>query len=368
MNTSEGFQPAWTSAPGDTIVDILRERDITEAMFASLMGLTTEETNKLLQGHSTVTITVARQLVRALGASVAFWMSRDFQYRQDAKRLQEGEAGWLRQLPLGDMIKFGWLNPPPHPAEELAACLRFFNVSGVPEWRENYGSLQEMAAFRSSPSFDSRHGSVAAWLRQGEIEAGAIPCRPWHPEGFQGSLGQIRSLTRQKDPYRFIPALQEACSENGVAVVIVRSPSGCRASGATRFVSNDKAILQLSFRYLTDDHFWFTFFHEAGHLLLHGKRHLFSATLEGQRPWILEGAEVPVTEEEEEANRFAADTLIPQEFQSELLTITAEMRQVIRFAHRVGVSPGIVVGQLQHLDRVGHDHMNRLKRRFVWQD
>ena len=368
MTGSEGFQPDWTSAPGGTIVDILQERNIPEVGFASFLGLTAEDTNDLLRGRSTVTITVARQLTRVLGASVEFWMSRDFQYRQDARRLQEGEEGWLRQLPLGDMIKFGWLSPPPHPSEELAACLRFFAVSSVPEWRKNYGSLQEMAAFRSSPSFDSRHGAIAAWLRQGEIEAEEIECQPWHPERFQETLSHIRSLTRQKDPNLFIPTLQKGCSENGVAVVIVRSPSGCRASGATRFVSKNKAILQLSFRYLTDDHFWFTFFHEAGHLLLHGEKHFFSAILEGQRPWILEGPEVPLTEEEQEANRFAADTLIPGEFQPELLEIPTEGREVIRFARRVGVSPGITVGQLQHHGRIGYHQMNGLKRRFAWQD
>ena len=373
MKTSEGFQPDWASAPGDTIFDILRERDISEAGFASLMGLTTEDTNELLLGQSTVTITVARQLVRTLGSSVEFWMSRDYQYRQDAKRLHEGEEAWLRQLPLGDMIKFGWLSPPPHPSEELAACLRFFAASSVPEWGKKYGNLQEMATFMSTPTFDSRHGAVAAWLRQGEVEAEEIECKSWQAERFQKSLSRIRSLTRQKDPNRFIPTLQKACSENGVAVVIVRSPTGCRASGATRFISNDKAILQLSFRYLTDDHFWFTFFHEAGHLIRHGERHFFSAALEGHGHWIIEApeapsVEVPVTEEEREANQFAADTLIPREFQPELLEIPVEGREVMRFSYRVGVSPGIIVGQLQHLGRVGYDQLNELKRRFVWQD
>ena len=332
------------------------------------MDLTAEGVSDLLRGRSTVTIAVARRLSNVLGASVEYWMSRDYQYRQDSRRFHEVEEEWLRQLPLGDMIKFEWLSPPPLPSEELAACLRFFGVSSVLEWRENYGGLQEMVVFRLSPSFDSRHESVAAWLRQGEIEAERIECRPWHPGRFRESLSQIRTLTRQKYPARFIPALQEVCSEHGVAVVVVRSPSGCRASGATRFITNKKAILQLSFRYLTDDHFWFTFFHEAGHLILHGEKHFFSSLLEGQKPWILEGTEVPVSEEEQDANHFAATTLIPQEFQRELLTVPTDGKALIRFAHRIGVSPGVVVGQLQHYGRVGYDQLNGLKRRFAWQD
>ena len=368
MSTSEGFQPDWSSAPGETITDILEEREISNESFASSMGLSQEKTDDLLQGRSTVTINVARLLTGVLGASVEFWMSRDYQYRQDSKRLQEDEVGWLRKLPLGDMIRFGWLSPPPLPSEELAACLRFFNASSVVEWREKYSSLQGSAAFRSSPSFDSREESVAAWLRQGEIEAARMECRPWHAARFQESLNQLRTLTRQKDPGLFLPALQSVCSENGVAVVIVRSPSGCRASGATRFMTNDKAILQLSFRYLTDDHFWFTFFHEAGHLILHGQRQFFTSALGTQRPWILEGADVPTTEEEQEANQFAATALIPREFQHDLSILTPNHRAVIRFANRVGVSPGVVVGQMQHHGRIGYDQLNGLKRRFTWQD
>ena len=332
------------------------------------MGISLEDTTDLLQGRSTVTLTLARRLTRTLGASVEYWMARDYQYRRDSRRLHEEEEAWLRELPLADMIKFGWLSPPPLPSEELASCLRFFRVSSVLEWKETYRSLQEFAAFRSSASFDSSHESISAWLRQGEIEAERIQCGPWHSARFSECLTELRSLTRQKNPHKFIPALQAACSENGVAVVVVRAPSGCRASGAIRFVTNEKAILQLSFRHLTDDQFWFTFFHEAGHLILHGQRHFFTSTLEGQRPWMLEGIGVPVSDEEQEANRFAAHSLVPQEFQRELFTVPLNALAVVRFAHRVGVSPGVVVGQLQHHGRIGFDQLNRLKRRFTWED
>ena len=138
-------------------------------------------------------------------------------------------------------------------------------------------------------------------------------------------------------------------------MAIVRAPRGCRASGATRFLSANKALLMLSFRYLSDDHFWFTFFHEGGHLLLHSEKSLF-----------LEGADMPSSREEEEANDFAARALIPLEFQPLLAGLNADARGVIRFARQVGVSPGIVVGQLQHLGRVDRGQLNGLKRRFRW--
>jgi Zn-dependent peptidase ImmA (M78 family) len=113
----------------------------------------------------------------------------------------------------------------------------------------------------------------------------------------------------------------------------------------------------LSFRHLSDDHFWFTFFHEAGHLLLHGERGVF-----------LEGDDTPSNGEEEEANKFAACILVPPEFQSSFLNLRADARTVIRFAMRAGIAPGIVVGQLQHLDHLRHNQLNRLKRYYVWEE
>ena len=143
-------------------------------------------------------------------------MSRDYQYRENSSRVKEVERTWLRQLPLGDMVKFGWLSPRPFRRMSwLIACV-FLPVGSISEWRNNYGRLQEMAAFRSSLAFDSQHEAVAAWLRQGEIEASDIDCQDWSPEGFQESLNEVRPLTRVKDPERFVPTLQEICSKNGL--------------------------------------------------------------------------------------------------------------------------------------------------------
>ena len=188
MNQNNGFSPEWASAPGETIVDILHERNLSLTEFAHFMDETLEYTTDLIEGRATITIGIARRLERLLGGSVEFWMSRDFQYRHDTARLHAADHEWLAELPLGDMIKFGWITPVPHPSAEMAACLRFFRVPSVPAWRQMYADLREMVAFRTSPSFDSRPAAVAAWLRQGEIEGEAIDCNPWDPEHFERSL------------------------------------------------------------------------------------------------------------------------------------------------------------------------------------
>src|SRR5207249_2328219 len=164
-------------------------------------------------------------------------------------------------------------------------------------------------------------GALAAWLRQGELQAQAVACDPWDEAKFRAVLPTLRRLTRQKDPARFIPELVASCAACGVAVVVLKAPTGCRASGATRFISSEKALLLLSFRYLSDDHFWFTFFHEAGHLLLHNRDAL-----------VLEGVDMTSIEKENEADDFAARLLIPDDFRAAMLSLPLNGIQVIRFA------------------------------------
>src|SRR5207245_1978902 len=102
---------------------------------------------------------------------------------------------------------------------------------------------------RTSPSFPSQPGPVAAWIRQGEIASSSIQCKPWNAASFEAALPSIRRLTRQKHPHVFLPELVRSCAEHGVAVAVVRAPSRSRASGATHFLSPQRALLLLSFRY-----------------------------------------------------------------------------------------------------------------------
>ena len=349
------FDPDWASPPGDTIADILHSRGMSVDDLANETGASAAKIDSVIQGRETITIGLARSLEKAIGAPREFWISRDFQYRRQAAKLTGASEAWIRKMPISDMIRFGWLKTAPRPIDEVTECLRYFDVSSVQAWHDRYDAVLEAVAFRTSPTFDSWPAATAAWLRQGEIEAEKVACAQWDRDGFSTSLGEIRKLTRLKRPRVFLPALQRLAAGHGVAVAIVRLPAGCRASGATRFLSNEKALLLLSFRHLSDDHFWFSFFHEAGHLLLHGGR-----------KWILEGTGGVVDDHEREANDFAANILIPSGCREAFGTLKPNTYQVVRFARQIGISPGLVVGQMQHHGIVDYSQLNGLKRRYSW--
>ena len=351
------FKPTWTSPPGETIIDILETKGLSVEDLAKLMGRHTDFLHQVIQGRVALTIELAGELHKTIGGSVNFWMSRDSNYRSTSSSRTSNVSEWLSSLPLSDMVRFGWLHPAPKPSEELNACLAFFDVDSLGQWRSKYGNLLKSVAFTTSPKLDSSPTAVIAWLRQGEIEASRIDCAEWDSSRFRNSMEDLRNLSQQKNPADFIPLLRSLCAASGVAVSIVRAPRGCRASGATRFISHRKALLLLSFRFLSDDHFWFSFFHEAGHLLLHGESGEFIEGLTSGDPQL-----------EAEANLFAEMLLVPKHVYETFSAESLNQRQIISEARRLGISPGILVGQMQHKGIIPRSYFNHLKRRFAWPD
>ncbi len=351
------YSPDEVSPPGETLRDILRERGLTQAELATRTGRPKKTISEIVNGKAAITVDTALQFELALGVPAAFWNAREQQYREHlARRAQEEElarsVSWLLKFPVAEMVKRGLLRREATKPERVRELLAFLGVSSPEQWSELFA--RQNVAFRKSTAFDVDEGSLAIWLRQGLIEAKRVPSQPYDRRAFRAALREARSLSRE-EPESFQEKLVATCAEVGVIVRFVPEFKGCRASGATRWIAPDRALIQLSLRYRTDDHLWFTFFHEAAHILLHGKKLIF---IEGQRH---EGGR------EAEANRWAANALIPRSEFKRLRKMRPYSKAGIQaFARECDVSPGIVVGRLQHEGLLPYSHCNDLKRRFKW--
>jgi plasmid maintenance system antidote protein VapI len=353
---TNNYNPDMVSPPGETLAEVLHERGLTQATLAERLGRPKEVVRDIIHGKVPMTKGDASRLARILRVPADFWITREQQYRlfmeeSEEQNRRQTELAWLRQIPVTQMIKRGWISVGKNKEDQVRAIREFFGVHSVEEWQQTWMSPE--AAFRRSPSFEGAPGAVAAWLRQGEIEARHISCAPFHKQALRDVLERARSLTREPSEI-FQPLLRKRCADAGVAIVFLPELPKCRVSGVTRWLSSTKAMIQLSLRYRSDDHLWFTFFHEAGHILLHGKKDVFVEE-EG-----IEGGE-----KEEQANRFAAESLIPrrqyQRLLSEGLFGTTKIKA---FAKEIGIAPGIVVGRLQHDGHLPYSHCNNLKQRF----
>jgi HTH-type transcriptional regulator / antitoxin HigA len=353
------FTPRWASRPGDTIRDIIAERKLTVDEFASLTRLSQTRTERLLDGAEPITLDLARRLADSLGASPSFWMARDGQFRDDANLVAADQ--WAETLPVLDMIAFGWIERPASWPDRVTECLAYFGVSDKASWDRKYGAELASAKYRTSQAFGLNPSKIAVWLRAAERAAEDALVGTWSPDRLIDSFDAIRRLTWRRDPQTFLPELSATVADAGVIVSLIRAPHGCPVSGAARVLDSGARQVVLSGRFLSDDHLWFTFFHETAHLLLHSTNGPFVDQIDQATPTAVDG-------DEAEADDFASRTLVPAnliEEASDKRALTA--RRIVSLARQAGVSPGVLVGQLQHVGKIGFGSgYNRLKRRYKW--
>jgi len=353
------YMPDYVTAPGETLQEILDTIGMTKAELADRLGKTPKTIGAIIKHGAPITPATAMELEKVLGTPASFWNNRERRYRESVARQQERkrigkETVWLEKLPTREMIKSGWIKKGKDKIEQIDEALRFFGVASSKQWKTLW--LSSAAAFRKSKAFTSQPEACSVWLRKGELQAQKIVCEPFNKEKFRLALEGIRSLTR-KEPEHFETKTVQMCADSGVAVVFIPPIKGAPVYGATRWLTPEKALIQLSLRGRYEDLLWFTFFHEAGHILLHGKKDIF----------IEEDDIKSEGEKEEQANRFAKNFLVPSASWQRFTSAGNYRRTttVKEFAALLEISPAIVVGRLQYEGYIHYSHLNGLRRKFV---
>ena len=357
MTELHTFNPNWLSPPGDTIQDILDEKEWSLDTFSIKMGLTNQQASQLIDGTLKINPSNALRLSEVVGSSQDFWLNREAQYREmeakQNKTLQEG-LPLLTELPLSCMVKNKWIVKFKDKLQQVKECFRFFEINSFQEWKEKHES--PLAAFRASKKFDKKAGSVAAWLQQAKHKSETIACDTYNKNAFLEALPQLRALTNQTDPEVFVPELQSICARVGVAVVFLPTPKGCPVHGAVRWMAPDRALLALSLRYKSNDHLWFSFFHEACHIIHHAHQQNFIEGIQGLDKTL-----------ENEANQFSADLLIPPSYLERVKKLI-KPKDIEDLANEIGIHRGILVGRMQKERYINFKEFNSLKIFYHWSD
>lgn len=359
MTELQTFSPDWVSPPGETIHDLLAERSWTQKEFAERMDVTQKHVGDLVGGRASISADMAERLERTLGAPATFWLNREARYRQALEHRAQLDAlashsDWLKSLPLNWLTRNQLVRKCSHKGQQVLECLRFFDVASVDAFHAHFGGRYGVA-FRESGAFNKEFPAVVTWVHLVERRAQEIRTAPFCARTLKETLPALRALTLETDPRKFVPELQRLCAAAGVAIVIEPTPPKCPVHGFARWQESKRALVGLSLRYLRNDLLWFAFFHEVGHLLLHGKRMVFLENIKGLPP-----------EVEADADRFAANTLIPPSAAKRLAALRSA-DDIVAFAEEIGIHPGIVVGRLQHEKLVPFNHHNNLKAKYKWE-
>jgi HTH-type transcriptional regulator / antitoxin HigA len=357
VDTQDPAVRDWAVPAGEVLAEALVERGWTQAELARRTDRPLKTINEIVKGKTVITPETALQLELVLGIPAHIWLNLERAYGESLARNRERDrlnesSKWIGRFPVADLAKHRLIRGSGSRAERLEALFRFFAVANESAWQRQWSAVP--VALRRSQAFEPKTESLAAWLRWGEIEAEKIECKPFDIDSLTNALQELRTFTLL-DPFAFEVRLRSTLANSGIAFVLVPELSGTRISGAARWLTTDKALVQLSLRHKRDDQFWFTLFHELGHLLRGSRRTTYvDVHIEGD----------PGSETDEiAADAFASECLVPSLLFDEFVRARVfDAKHIEQFATAVQVSPGIVVGRLQHDNIIPPSRLNYLKR------
>lgn len=358
---TRAYDPDHVVPPGKLLEEYLDEWDMSAREFGRRCGRSSKLIVEILAGKAPIEPETALQFERVLGMGANIWLQYEANYRLHLAKQEEAkgwvEARWTDQFPVAEMRSRNVLPVAKDRPDLVQKLLKFFGAGSIDACNERFAELAKVS-YRHSPAFVSQEGPLLVWLRMGELEAQKIECEDYDKTSFLKALRRIRTLTTESIEVA-AKEIRKYCAQAGVAFVIVKPIQKTAVSGISRWLTPRKGLVQQSLRYMSNDHFWFTFYHEAAHLLLHSRKSVF-----------LDGTKIATgnAKEESEANEWAANFLVPRnDFHEFVKNFSGAAEEVRTFAREQGIDPGIVVGQLQKAEIITYySKLNHLKRRYKW--
>ena len=352
------FSPDYTVPPGETLRETINALGMTQIELARRTGRPEKTISEIVNGKTAIVPKTALQFERVLGVPARFWLNLEANYQATKAKLErkerlEHEAERVSNFPYAEMARLGWVPKAREPVEKAENLLSFLGVASFEALDK-----QPAAVYRVARCKEPSSCALAVWLRRGQLIAQEIETEPFDRKKVKAAVPKFRAMTRQPAG-QLQGCMEKLCATCGIALVPVRHLQKTYVQGATQWLTPDKALLQITLRGAWADIFWFSFFHEIGHLLLHGKREHILVNYEPRHR-----SDDP---KELEADQFAADTLIPgkdfERIQQMSHYTTSSVRDI---STTLGIAPGIIVGRLQHEGCLRHNQLNDLRLRFTW--
>lgn len=328
--------------PGEFIREELEARNWSQVELAEIIGRKPNVVSELIMGKRSVTPEMAKALGDAFGTSAQYWMNLESAYQlwhaKDTDNVIARRAKLYQIAPIKEMVKRHWIEPSDNIQVFEKRVVRFFEIESLDD------SIEFPHAARKATQ-DITPAQVA-WLFRAKQLARAIHVSSFSDKSFKKGLSELKKLLPNVHDVRYIPRI---LAEAGIRFLIVEHLPQTRIDGVTFWLDEKSPVIVLSLRFDRIDWFWYTLSHELGHVERQdGLKNdlILDTNLVGEEGEVSSQK----SEAEREADLFAAEFLIKKaDLDNFILRIRPlyGKQKILNFANRIGVHPGIVVGQLQ---------------------
>jgi HTH-type transcriptional regulator/antitoxin HigA len=344
--------------PGDTIKEQLDTWGVSQKDFALRMDYTEKHIIDILKGKIEITTEIANRLENVLGISSRFWLGLEQNYRLSLKRKEEedkieDDELILKNIPYNDMVKHNWIEPSKNSIEKIRNLRSYFGVAKLSKITQT-----ENVAFRISTKFQSSNYAIAAWLRKGQID---IRENTNFPE-FDRTLilskvipNILCTLIFETNIEKIKNSLTDIFRQAGIYFTITTNISKTGINGALTWI-NKHPLIQMSLKGKYSDIFWFTVFHELGHIYYeHSKKEVILDLVNEST-----GSEII----EKQADSFAIKHLYPYDYSTLIKKHPISKNDICEFSKKHNLPTGIIVGRLMHDKIIDWSMFSELREKF----
>lgn len=338
--------------PGYYIKELVEESGLTQEDFAKRLDTTPKNLSILIRGEQSLSIDIAMKLSRLSGTSIAYWLNLQKAYDtliaefESDKELDE-EKKILDYLDYRYFkTHYGLRDYPRNKSAQVKEAREFLKVSTLCVLEKKDMAVNFRSKAKMSEASIVKANAMVQIAANKTLEESAPR---FNKKKFESAIEYaLAQTTNHKDFYNNI---KRAFYDAGVVLVVLPNIPGSNTNGATKKLG-DNIMLMVNDRRLNSDTFWFTLFHEIGHVM-NGD---FGISFENEKG-----------ESERKANVYAQNMLISPEAYKEFVSQKRfDVTSIKRFAMSIDRDPGIVLGRLQNDEKVGYTNkmLNSLRKKY----
>lgn len=342
--------------PGYYISEIIDDLEITQEEFAIRLGTTAKTISKLVNGEANISKDLAMKLASMLNTSPEVWLNLQKKYdlaliEQSKKEEMAEEVKLIQEVDYSFFVKLGVLPAVRNAADKVSNLCSYLSISRLSILTETDYNLK----FRNGIKDPKQKNILSAniWVETATKVGRSYVTKPYNERALSTAVKKIVEMTTSPIE-QVLDQIKNLLAECGVALVMLPYLKNSGLHGVVKWLSKEKALVAISDRRKYSDTFWFTLFHELGHVFQKRIKDV-SYTWESDT----------VDESEHEADMFAQERLIPaDQYQAFVENGAFSSSAIIAFARRINRDPGIIVGRLQNDRLILHSQNNSLRTKI----
>lgn len=356
------FQPNWIYPPSKIIENFIILNNVE---VSTLHPETQKIIHDLISKNITIDISVSKVLQKTIGGTIQFWLNIQNQFTLNILRIEnsyvDNNFADYKDL-VNELKKTDWIPNSNYDYLDQVHLKNFFGASEFSLLTKKYIIQNNLGVrFKHIGQYNSSELNIATLVRKAELEVKKqLISYPWDKSLFIEKLQEIKELSKIKKFNDFKQELQHICNRCGVAFIVLDTLNQSPVRGISKFINHHTGLILITTKYNSDYVFWQTFFHEAGHLVLHSKEMVFS-----EKGDLLIAAS---QELETQADDFMlSHILYPYRIEDVIVMFNKKLmysakekswRNICQIAQKINISPSLLTGILKSQGVIPYNYFN----------